>query len=85
MQATANFAAYLCGRQWKEVKRLKRIVAAWIEQILEFDGKLEYMPYMEGLKQKGQRFKEISFDQLESGVVKIRIRKQYNNNMLPEE
>lgn len=53
---------------------MKKIVAAWIEQILEFDGKLEYMAYMEGLKQKGQRFKEISFDQLESGVVKIRIR-----------
>lgn len=47
---------------------MKKIVAAWIEQILEFDGKLEYMAYMEGLKQKGQRFKEISFDQLESGL-----------------
>lgn len=64
---------------------MKKIVAAWIEQILEFDGKLEYMVYMEGLKQKGQRFKEISFDQLESGVVKIRIRKQYNNNAFPDD
>ncbi len=64
---------------------MKKIVAVWIEQILEFDGKLEYMAYMEGLKQKGQRFKEISFDQLESGVVKIRIRKQYNNNAFPDD
>lgn len=64
---------------------MKKIVAAWIEQILEFDGKLEYMAYMEGLKQKGHRFKEISFDQLESGVVKIRIRKQYNNNAFPDD
>lgn len=64
---------------------MKKIVAAWIEQILEFDGKLEYMAYMEGLKQKGQRFKEIRFDQLESGVVKIRIRKQYNNNAFPDD
>ena len=64
---------------------MKKIVAAWIEQILEFDGKLEYMAYMEGLKQKGQRFKEISFDQLESGIVKIRIRKQYNNNAFPDD
>ena len=31
---------------------MKKIVAAWIEQILEFDGKLEYMAYMEGLKQR---------------------------------
>lgn len=64
---------------------MKKIIAAWIEQILEFDGKLEYMAYMEGLKQKGQRFKEIRFDQLESGVVKIRIRKQYNNNAFPDD
>ncbi len=64
---------------------MKRIIAAWIEQILEFDGKLEYMTYIEGLKQKGQQFKEISVDQLESGVVKIRIRKQYNNNEISNE
>lgn len=64
---------------------MKKIVAAWIEQILEFDGKLEYMAYIEGLKQKGQRFKEISVEQLESGVMKIRIRKQYNNNAFPDD
>lgn len=67
------------------MKKLKKIVAAWIEQILEFDGKLEYMAYIEGLKQKGQRFREISFERLESGVVKIRIRKQYNNNAFSDE
>lgn len=57
---------------------MKKIVAAWIEQILEFDGKLEYMAYMEGLKQKGQRFKEISFDQLESGNSTITMRSLMN-------
>ena len=67
------------------MKKLKKIVAAWIEQILEFDGKLEYMAYIEGLKQKGQRFRGISFERLESGVVKIRIRKQYNNNAFSDE
>lgn len=65
------------------MKKLKKIIAAWIEQILEFDGKLEYMAYIEVLKRKGQRFKEISYEQLESGVVRIRIRKQYNNNAFP--
>lgn len=64
---------------------MKKIVAAWIEQILEFDGKLEYMAYMEGLKQKGQRFIEVSADQLESGVMRIRIRKQYNNNAFADD
>lgn len=64
---------------------VKTIVAAWIEQILEFPSKLEYMAYMEGLKQKKQKFKEVHYEQLESGVVKIQIRKQYNNNAFPDD
>lgn len=64
---------------------MKKIVAAWIEQILEFDGKLEHMAYIEGLKQKKSKFKEISYEQTESGVVKVRIRKQYNNNAFPDD
>lgn len=64
---------------------VKTIVAAWIEQILEFPSKLEYIAYMEGLKQKKQKFKEVHYEQLESGVVKIQIRKQYNNNAFPDD
>lgn len=64
---------------------MKKIVAAWIEQILEFDSELEYMAYMENLEQKGQRFKVLNHEQLESGIVRIDIRKQYNNNALPDE
>ena len=63
---------------------VKKIVAAWIEQILEFDRMSEYIGYVESLKQKKQKFKSVSFEQLESGVVRIRIRKQYNNNNFPE-
>lgn len=49
---------------------MKKIVAAWIEQILEFPTKLEYLAYIESLKKgKPQKFKETSFEQLESGVV----------------
>ena len=56
---------------------MKKIVAAWIEQILEFPTKLEYLAYIESLKKgKPQKFKETSFEQLESGVVRITIRKQ---------
>lgn len=65
----------------KEGDEVKKIVAAWIEQILEFPTKLEYLAYMESLKKgRPQKFKETSFEQLESGVVRITIRKQYNNN-----
>lgn len=69
----------------KGVKFVKTIIAAWIEQILEFPSKLEYMTYMEGLKQKKQKFKEVHYEQLESGVVRIQIRKQYNNNAFPDD
>ena len=64
---------------------MKNIVAAWIEQILEFPSKLEYLAYMEILKQKRQRFHVTSEEQLESGVMRIRIRKQYNNNAFPDD
>lgn len=64
---------------------MKKIVAAWIEQILEFPTKLEYLAYMENLKRGRIKFKEISFEQLESGVVRITIRKQYNNNAFPDD
>ena len=62
---------------------MKKIVAAWIEQILEFPTKLEYLAYMK--KGRSQKFKETSFEQLESGVVRITIRKQYNNNAFPDD
>lgn len=65
---------------------MKKIIAAWIEQILEFDGELEYLDYMESLKKgRPQKFKETSHEQLESGAVRIRIMKQYNNNAFPDE
>lgn len=36
---------------------MKKIVAAWIEQILEFPTKLEYLAYIESLKKgKPQKF-----------------------------
>lgn len=64
---------------------MKKIVAAWIEQILEFPSKIEYLAYMESLKNgKPKKFKQVLFEQLEAGVIRIVIRKQYNNNVFPE-
>ena len=48
---------------------MKKIVAAWIEQILEFPSKLEYLAYMEILKQKHQRFHVTSEEQMESSAI----------------
>lgn len=64
---------------------MKKILAAWIEQILEFPSKLEYLAYMGDLEQKKQKFRVVSYEQDVSGKVTLQIRKQYNNNNFPEE
>lgn len=63
---------------------MKKILSAWIEQILEFDSKLEYLAYLEELRMKAGKFKVMKQNQLESGKVILRIRKQYNRNVFPE-
>ena len=64
---------------------MRKIKFAWIEQILEFDSKLEYLTYIAELEQSGRKFKEIEQEQDISGKVSLRIRKQYNNNQFPED
>lgn len=64
---------------------MKTIVATWIEQILEFPSKLEYMTYIEELRQKKQKFKVIEQNRDVTGKVTLRIRKQYNNNNFPDD
>lgn len=64
---------------------MKKITVAWIEQILEFDSKLEYLAYIGELEQSGKKFKELDYHQDGSGKVTMKVRKQYNNNAFPEE
>lgn len=63
---------------------MKKVLSAWIEQYLQFDSKLEYMAYISELEQKKQRFREIEHNQDISGKVTLHIRKQYNNNVFPD-
>ena len=62
---------------------MKKIVSAWIEQILQFDSKLEYMAYISDLEQKKQKFSVVEQEQDSSGKVTLHIKKQYNNNVFP--
>jgi hypothetical protein len=64
---------------------MKKVLSAWIEQVLQFDSKLEYMAYISELEQKKQKFREIGHNQDVSGKVTLRIRKQYNNNVFPDD
>lgn len=54
----------------KEGGYVKKIVAAWIEQILEFPTKLEYLAYIESLKKgRPQKFKETSLNSWNQGLL----------------
>ena len=64
--------------QRKGVNIVKKIEAAWIEQILTFDSVGEADEYIRKLEASKQRFSIISRND-----VKIRIRKQYNKNWFP--
>lgn len=64
---------------------MKKIVSAWIEQILQFDSKLEYMAYISDLEQKKRKFTVVKYNQDTSGKVTSQIRKQYNNNTFPDD
>lgn len=63
---------------------MKKIVRAWIEQILQFDTKLECLAYIEEIKRKNQKFKIIKWERDERGVVTLQIRKQNNKNRFPD-
>lgn len=64
---------------------MKKISSAWIEQILQFDSKLEYMAYISDLEQKKQKFIVVEQNQDSSGKVTLHIKKQYNNNEFPDD
>ncbi len=62
---------------------MKKILSAWIEQILQFDSESEYMEYINDLEQKKQKFLVVEQEQDSSGKVTLHIKKQYNNNVFP--
>lgn len=64
---------------------MKKILSAWIEQILQFDSKPEYMADISDLEQKKQKFSVVEQEQDSSGKVTLRIRKRYNNNVFPND
>lgn len=63
---------------------MKKIISAWIEQVVQFDSKMEYLTYIGELEQSDKKFKEIEYAQDESGKVTVKVRKQYNNNVFPD-
>lgn len=59
---------------------MKKVIAACIDQVLQFSSKAEYEKFIKSLEDKKQRFK-ITFQQFsEKGTVEIRIKRPYNNS-----
>lgn len=64
---------------------MRKILTAWIEQVVQLDSKLESLTYIEELKKTGRKFSIVSNRQDVTGKVFLQIRKQYNNNIFPDE
>lgn len=65
---------------------MKRIIAACIDQVVEFSDKESYEAYIRDLEcGRPQKYKVSSYEEQESGSIRIRIRKQYNNCELPDD
>lgn len=56
---------------------MKKVVAACIERVLEFDSPEEAAAYVEGIREKGSEFQVLSREN-EGGKCRVRIREQYN-------
>ena len=62
---------------------MKKIVAACIDQILEFDTQSEAANYVEDLRKKNLKFRILHREEI-NGKHRVRIQQQYNNVPLIE-
>ena len=59
---------------------MKKVIAAHVDQILEFDSEMEITKFLEGLEFKKQLYQIVWKNTLPNGKVQIRIKRQYNKN-----
>lgn len=64
---------------------MKKVIAASIEQLIEFDSIQEMTNYINKLNDRKIPHRCIKHDELENGKVRLHIKKQYNNNDLIED
>ena len=63
---------------------MKKVIAAAIYQVIEFDDEKEFEDYISKLEQNHQEFILEEKTKLPDGKVQIKIMKQYNNNKFIE-
>ena len=64
---------------------MKKILYAWIEQILQFPTKADYDLFIRDLQNSRKKFKIISCSTDQPEGITAVIRKQYNENDFPDE
>lgn len=62
----------------------KRILAACIERVIEFDSQKEAATYLEGLRERKKTFVVARLGEV-GNKFQIRIKEQYNNNPMIED
>lgn len=62
---------------------MKKIIAACIDRIIEFDTQQEAATYLEGLRTKKTDFRIINREEVD-GKYRIRIQEQYNKSPMIE-
>ena len=64
---------------------MKKIVKAWIQQIIEFDSEEEYNKYADEISKNGKKWDASLVIDEKIGKVTATVRKQYNNNAFPDD
>jgi hypothetical protein len=59
---------------------MKRVIAACIDQVLEFDSEGSFKEYINDLESKKQWFRVLNSKVKDNGTVEVRIQKQYNRH-----
>lgn len=62
---------------------MKKVVAACIDRVLEFDTQKEAANYLESLREKKSEFRVLNRDEI-GGKYRIRIQEQYNKSPMIE-
>lgn len=69
----------------KEGGYVKKIVKAWVQQIIEFDSEEEYNKYADEISKNGKKWDASLVIDEKTGKVTATVRKQYNNNAFPDD
>lgn len=64
---------------------MKKIVKAWVQQIIEFDSEEEYNKYADEISKNGKKWDALLVIDEKTGKVTATVRKQYNNNAFPDD